>query len=312
MQLVRGLGNLKSDARGSALAIGNFDGVHLGHQALVRAVAERASVHGTRRTVLTFDPYPREYLEPRLAPPRLMRVSEKCLALAALGVERLVVVRFDEAVRQQDPEEFVRRVLVGAARVRTVVVGEGFRFGRDRNGSVATLREAGAAYGFEVCTVPPVEVDGARVSSTRLRAALAAGDLATAERLLGRPYTICGRVVAGARLGRTLGFPTANLRLHREKLPLDGIFAVRVRIGAETRARDGVASLGTRPTVDGVEPLLEAHLFDFGGDLYGRRLAVEFVARLRGEERFASLDDLTRQMHRDAARAREILGARAA
>jgi riboflavin kinase/FMN adenylyltransferase len=312
MQLVRGLGNLKSDARGSAVAIGNFDGVHLGHQALVQAVAERARVLGASRTVLTFDPYPREFLEPALAPPRLMRVSEKCLALAALGVERLVVMRFDEGVRRQEPDEFVRRVLVEAARVRSVVVGEGFRFGRDRNGSVATLKAAGAAHGFEVCTVPAVEVDGARVSSTRLRAALGAGDLRTAERLLGRPYTLCGRVVAGAKLGRTLGFPTANLRLHRAKLPLDGIFAVRVRIGAERLARAGVASLGTRPTVAGVEPLLEVHLFDFGGDLYGRRLAVEFVARLRGEERFASLDLLTQQMHRDAARAREILGACAA
>jgi len=312
MQLVRGLCNLKPDDRGSAVAIGNFDGVHLGHQALVRAVHEHAAADGRRRVVLTFEPHPREYLDPASAPPRLMRVSEKCPALAALGVERVVVMHFDEQLRRQSAEEFVERVLVAGLGARYVVVGDGFCFGRQRGGNVATLREAGARHGFEVITVAPVELDGERVSSTRVRALLAAGDLPGAARLLGRPYSLCGRVIAGARLGRQLGFATANIRLHRAKLPLRGVFAVRVRGAGSGGALDGVASLGTRPTVDGVEPLLETHIFDFAGDLYGQRLAVDFVAKLRDEERFASLEALTQQMHRDAARAREILAARAA
>ena len=312
MQLVRGLTNLGSDPHGAAVAIGNFDGVHLGHQALIRAAAAQSAESGARRVVLTFDPHPREFLDPAGAPPRLMRVTEKCLALEALGVERLVVMRFDERLRQLEAGEFIRGVLVDALRARHVVVGEGFRFGRGRAGTVTSLRAAGEAAGFEVLTVPGVELDGERVSSTRVRAALAAGDLATAGRLLGRRYALCGRVIAGARLGRTLGFATANMRLHRPRLPLAGIFAVQVR-GVDGREyADGVASLGTRPTVDGVEPLLEAHVFDFAGDLYGRRLTVEFIEKLRDEERFASLEALTKQMHRDAARAREILAVRAA
>jgi riboflavin kinase / FMN adenylyltransferase len=312
MQLVRGFCNLKADARGAAVAIGNFDGVHLGHQALVRAVCERAAASGARPVILTFDPHPREFFDPVGAPPRLMRVMEKCMALAALGVERLVIVRFDARLQQQAPAEFIRGMLIEGLGVRHVIVGEGFRFGRRREGTVATLGEAGAVYGFEVVTVPSVELDGERVSSTRVRAALAAGDFAAAGRLLGRRFALGGRVIAGSRLGRQLGFATANMRLHRARLPLGGIFAVQVRGADGAELRDGVASLGTRPTVHGVEPLLEVHLFDYAGDLYGRRLSVEFVAKLRDEERFPSLAALTEQMHRDAARARAILAARAA
>ena len=309
MQLVRGLGNLKPDDRGSAVAIGNFDGVHLGHQALVRAVHERAAASACRSVVLTFDPHPREYLDPAGAPPRLMRLSEKGPALALLGIERLVIVRFNERLRQQSPAEFIRHVLVEGLHARHVVVGDGFRFGQQRGGTVATLRAAGAQFGFEVVTVPSVDLDGERVSSTRVRTALGAGDLGSAARLLSRPYAVSGRVIAGARLGRQLGYPTANIRLHRSKLPLAGIFAVRVHGVSGGEVLDGVASLGTRPTVHGVEPLLETHIFDFSGDLYGRRLSVEFVAKLRDEQRFESLAALTAQMHRDAARAREILAA---
>lgn len=312
MQLVRGLPKPSSDAGASAVAIGNFDGVHLGHQALLRAVRERATASGARSTVLTFEPHPREFLDPAGAPPRLMRVTEKCLALGALGIERLVVMRFDERLRQLDAEAFIERVLLRGLRARHVIIGDGFRFGCGRAGDAATLRAAGAARGFEVVVVPPVELDGTRVSSTRVRVALAAGELPAAERLLGRRFVLFGRVIAGARLGRTLGFATANMRLHRARLPLSGIFAVQVRGADGDLPRDGVASLGTRPTVNGVEPLLEAHLFDYAGDLYGRRLSVEFVAKLRDEERFASLEALTEQMHRDAARAREILAACAA
>lgn len=319
MELVRGLHNLDSDppsdegsaTRGCAVAIGNFDGVHLGHQALIRTARARAKESGLAAAVLTFEPYPREYFDRANAPARLMRLREKCAVLAALGVDRLVVARFDARLQVLRAQEFIERVLVRLLGVRHVVVGEGFRFAARREGDVDTLRAAGATLGFGVDAVPAVLLEGERVSSTRVRTALAAGDLELVRRLLGRPYRLSGRVIEGARLGRTLGYPTANVRLLRERLPLQGIYAVQVE-GIGSRPRDGVVSLGTRPTVGGVEPLLEVHVFDFDGDLYGQRLEVDFVAKLRDEERFGSLDALVAQMHRDARRAREILAARAA
>jgi riboflavin kinase/FMN adenylyltransferase len=311
MELVRGLANLRDVHHGSVVTIGNYDGVHLGHQHMLSTVTARAREFGLPATVVTFEPTPREYFEGDAAPARLMRLREKCAALATLGVDRTVVARFDARLQRQRAAEFVEGVLARSLGARHVVVGEGFRFAARREGSVETLREAGARLGFGVDAVPAVTLDGERVSSTRVRAALAAGDLDAARRLLGRPYRLSGRVIGGDRLGRTLGYPTANLRLHRERLPLQGICAVRVG-GVGPRARDAVASLGTRPTVAGVEPLLEVHVFDFDGDLYGRRLDVDFVAKLRDEEKFASLEALVEQMHVDARRAREILAARAA
>lgn len=312
MQLFRGLSHCKADDRGVAVAVGNFDGVHLGHQALVAAARAAAASGGARVAVLTFEPQPREFMDPADAPPRLMRLAEKCTALAALGVERLIVLRFDARLQGQGPGEFVSEVLCAGLGARHVVVGEGFRYGCRRAGSVQTLRASGEGGGFEVTAVPSVLIDGERVSSTGVRAALAAGELAAARRLLGRDYSITGRVVAGRRLGRELGFPTANFRMHPTAVAMRGIYAVRVQ-GIDGRpGAAAVASLGTRPTVGGVEPLLEVHVFDYHGDLYGRRLAVEFVARLRDEEKFPSLEALVAQMHADATRAREILAARAA
>jgi riboflavin kinase/FMN adenylyltransferase len=312
MHLFRGLTNCKADGRGVAVAIGNFDGVHLGHQALVRAARERALSSGARLAVLTFEPHPREYFDPAAAPPRLMRLGEKCAALDDLGVERLVVLRFDAHLQHLAPEAFVEQTLCQGLGARHVVVGEGFRFGCRRAGTIDTLAAEGARRGFEVVAVPSVTADGARVSSTRVRTALGAGDLAGAARLLGRPYAMSGRVIYGQQLGRRLGYPTANLRLHRRAVPLGGVFAVQVR-GIDGRpAAAAVASLGSRPTVGGGETLLEVHVFEFDGDLYGRRLSVDFVAKLRDEEKFPSLDALVAQMHSDATRAREILAARAA
>lgn len=314
MELLRGLPDLQRrtarDAVRCAVAIGNFDGVHLGHQALVRRTRELATGAGLAAAVLTFEPQPREYFDAAGAPPRLMRLREKCGALAPLGVDRLGVVRFDDHLRRMRAPEFIDAVLVRGLGARHVIVGEGFRFAAGREGTVETLRAAGAVHGFEVHVVPAVTLDGARVSSTRVRDALAAGDLDLARRLLGRHYRMSGRVIRGRQLGRALGYATANMRLHRTRLPLSGIFAVRV--GGVDGACTGVASLGTRPTVDGVEPLLETHVFDFAGDLYGRRLDVDFVAKLRDETKFDSLDALVAQMHLDARQAREILAARAA
>jgi riboflavin kinase / FMN adenylyltransferase len=312
MHLFRGLRNSKADGRGVAVAIGNFDGVHLGHQALVRAARARALASGARLAVLTFEPHPREYFDAAAAPPRLMRLGEKCAALDALGVERLMVMRFDSHLQHLSPEAFIDDVLCQGLGARHVVVGEGFRFGCRRAGTIDTLAAAGARSGFEVVVVPSVTADDVRVSSTRVRAALGAGDLAAAARLLGRPYAMSGRVIYGQQLGRRLGYPTANLRLHRRAVPLGGVFAVLVR-GIDGRpAAEAVASLGTRPTVGGGETLLEVHVFDFDGNLYGRRLWVDFVAKLRDEEKFPSLDALVAQMHADSTRAREILAARAA
>lgn len=291
-----------------AVAIGNFDGLHLGHQAILDALRNGSREEGLPAAVLTFEPHPREYFAPQAAPARLMRLRDKAEALAALGIDELRVLRFGAALSHWDGATFIERVLLRAMGAKRVVIGEGFRFGRERGGDVSLLRDAGAAHGFRVDEVPPFAVGGLPASSSRVREALAAGRLEQARALLGRDYRISGRVVPGARLGRRLGFPTANIRLHRRKSPVAGIFAVRVS-GLAFERRPAVASVGTRPAVGGTEWLLEVHLFDFDRDLYRQRLDVDFVARLRDEVAYDNLDAMTEQMHRDAARARELLAA---
>jgi riboflavin kinase/FMN adenylyltransferase len=308
MLIRRGDDPSRTAGRECVAAIGNFDGLHVGHQAIVGRVLARSREAGLLATVLTFEPHPREYFSPEAAPARLMRLRDKAEMLAALGVDELRVLRFGSRVSQWDGVTFIERVLVHAMGVKRVVIGEGFRFGRGRAGDVALLQAQGAAHGFAVETVPGVEAAGSRASSTRVRAALAGGRLDEARALLGRDYRMSGRVIAGARLGRALGFPTANLRLHRRVPPLAGIFAVRVSGPSLTR-HPGVASVGTRPAVGGKEWLLEVHLFDVERDLYRQRLCVDFVARLRDEIAYDDLGAMTEQMRRDAARARELLGA---
>ena len=307
MELIRGPHNLRTRHRGCAATIGNFDGLHLGHQAVIRGLLERARGLDVPALVMCFEPTPREYFAPGQAPPRLTRFREKAELLACLQVDRFLCIPFDARMADTPPEAFIEDLLVEKLDLRHLVVGDDFRFGRNRAGDFALLAEAGVRRGFDVVSTPSFTMDGERVSSTRIRAALAAGDLVTAKRLLGRAYSMSGRVIEGQRLGRTLGYPTANLRLGRRVSPLHGIFAIRV-LGVDEAPWPGVASLGTRPTVDGGEMLLEAHLFDYDGNLYGRHLRVEFVARLREERRFDSLAALTAQMHQDAAGAREILG----
>ncbi len=306
MELVRGLQNIAQRHQGCVLTVGNFDGVHLGHQQMIRALKGRAAYLGCAATVLVFEPSSKEFIDPAAAPPRLTRWREKYLALAAQGVDRLVTLRFDERIRAMSPRDFVAELIVKGLGARHMVVGDDFRYGCGASGTIDTLRAAGREYGFSVEQIAPFLFDRVRVSSTAVRQRLESGDLAGAARLLGRPYRMLGRVVHGRELGRTLGFPTANLRLGRRKPPLWGVLAVRVHgIGALPLA--GVASLGTRPTVMGVEPLLEVHVFDFTGNLYGRALEVEFVAKLRDEAKFEALDAMTEQMRRDAARARALL-----
>jgi len=306
MELVRGLHNISARHRGCVLTVGNYDGVHLGHQQMIGALKLRAAELRSAATVLVFEPSSKEFIDPDGAPPRLTRWREKFLALAAQGVERLVTLRFDDCMRAMTPRSFVEALIVEKLGVRHMVVGDDFRYGSNAGGTIETLRIAGKAHGFGVEQIAPFVFDGVRVSSTAVRERLELADYSGAARLLGHPYRMMGRVVAGRRLGRTLGYPTANLQLMRRKSPVWGILAVWVR-GIAARPLPGVASIGTRPTVNGVEPLLEVHVFDFSGDLYGRSIEVEFVAKLRDEVKFDSLDALVVQMKLDDARARDLL-----
>jgi len=306
MELVRGLHNFSARQRGCVLTVGNFDGVHLGHQQMLRLLKMRALQLGCAATVLVFEPSSKEFIDPAGAPPRLTRWREKFLAFAAHGVDRLVTLRFDERIRAMSPEDFVGDLIVGALGTRHIVVGDDFRYGCRASGTIETLKKAGSERGFAVEQIAPFIFDAVRVSSTAVRQRLQGGDFAGAARLLGRPYRMRGRVVRGRELGRRLGFATANLRLAGRKPPVWGVLAVRVH-GIGAQPLPAVASLGTRPTVGGAEPLLEVHVFDFDGDLYGRVLEVEFVAKLRDEAKFESLDAMVAQMRRDAAEARRLL-----
>jgi len=306
MELVRGLHNISRRHQGCVLTVGNYDGVHLGHQQMIGVLKSRAAELRAAATVLVFEPSSKEFIDPEGAPPRLTRWREKFVALAAQGVDRLVTLRFDEYMRAMTPECFVDELIVEGLGTRHMVVGNDFRYGCNAVGTIEALRAAGAARGFGVEQIEPFVFEGMRVSSTAVRERLAQSDYAGAQRLLGRPYRMLGRVVHGRELGRTLGFPTANLPLMRRRPPVKGIMAARV-FGIEPGPLMAVASLGTRPTVDGTDMLLEVHVFDFDGDLYGRELEVEFVAKLRDEVKFESLAALTQQMKVDAAQARDVL-----
>jgi len=293
----------KPGARDTVIAIGSFDGVHRGHHALLARVVEEAAALGAVPAVLTFEPLPRELLFPDRAPPRLSTLSAKLHAFADAGIEIAYICRFTRAFAALTPEAFALRLkqLHGA---RRVLVGKDFRFGARRAGDVAFLAAEGARLGYEVETLPTVADGDDRVSSTRVREALSAGDLALAARLLGRPYSICGRVVHGAKLGRNLGYPTVNIALPPGRPVMTGVFAVKCA-GAATRGLEGVASLGYKPVVAENGPAtLEAYLFDFSGDLYGRRLSIEFLTKLRDEAKFASLDELVAQIRADCDAAR--------
>jgi riboflavin kinase/FMN adenylyltransferase len=289
-----------------ALTVGNFDGVHRGHLAMLARLTEAADDLALVPAVLTFDPPPREYFARGAAPARLASLRTKIEQFRANGVARTYVARFDRSFATLTPEAFIADVLVRKLAVRWLLVGEDFRFGKGRAGDLATLRAAARSFSVEAMRM--VTVEGERASSTAVRGALAAGDLARASALLGRPFVISGRVAHGAKRGRDLGFPTANIPLRRAP-PLAGIFAVRVH-GLGTPPRPGVASVGVRPTVSisGI-PLLEVYIFDFDEAIYGRRVGVEFLHKLRDEERYPDLDALTRQIECDVAQARDYFSA---
>jgi riboflavin kinase / FMN adenylyltransferase len=309
MRLYRTMASLRASAPATprAVAIGVFDGLHIGHRAIVERARVAADELGGPSLVLTFEPTPKEFFSPADAPPRLTRFRERFEQLRALGVDELFCAKFG-AVRDLTPRDFIDELLIESLSARHVVVGDDFRFGADRSGTLAELRAHGRRHGLAVTEVPPVFCNGERVSSTAIRQALKAGDLDAARAMLGRDYSISGRVVRGLGLGRKLGFPTANVHLKRIQAPVDGIFAARVS-GLGAAPLDGVASVGTRPTIGGGRALLEVLVFDFDRDIYGEYITVHFVKRLREERHFADLAALQRQMHVDVAAARAALTA---
>jgi len=290
----------------SAVAVGNFDGVHRGHQALVAAAVAGARAKGGAAVLLTFDPHPARVLRPAAAPRALTTLAQKEELVSALGIDRLVALAFDREVAALSPEAFAREVLEAALGAHHVVVGESFRFGQARQGDARSLEALGARHGFDVQVVPPVLQGGRPVSSSRVREALAAGDVAEAAALLGRPYALDGRVVRGDGRGRTLGIPTANLAAEDQLLPAHGVYAGRCRV-ADGGWRAAVVNVGERPTFGGAGLVVEAHLLDFAGDLYGASLRIALVARLRGEQRFASAAELVSRIREDIAAARAVL-----
>lgn len=303
MQVFRGIPERAAQA--SVLTIGNFDGVHRGHQALLQLLTGKARELGVAATVLTFEPHPREYFSPANAPARLATLREKLLLLAAAGVDRTHVCRFDQRFAAVTAEQFVSDFLVRGLDVRHLIIGDDFRYGAGRHGDFEHLQRAGAAHGFVVEAMHTVAIGSERVSSSAVRSALASGDLARAAHLLGRPYSIAGRVMSGKRLGRELGFPTANVQMKHRRPALSGVFAVSVE-GLAPRPIAGVANIGLRPTVANTDrPILEVHLFDWDRDCYGAHIRVHFQHKLRDEARFASLDELTAQISRDALQARD-------
>ncbi len=303
MQLVRGLHNLRPQHRGCVATIGNFDGVHRGHQAILARLRERAVELGVPSCVVIFEPQPREYFAPDTAPARLARLRDKVALLAAEGVDRVLCLAFNQRLSKLSAVEFVDTILVDGLGVKHLEVGDDFRFGCDRVGDFEFLQQAGLSQGFTVEAAQTVELDGLRVSSTQVRQALAKADFALAERLLGCPYRISGSVLHGQKLARQLGTPTANIQLKRRRVPLSGVYLVSVEL--DGKAWPGVANIGVRPTVSGDGSAhLEVHLLDYAGDLYGRRLTVEFHHKLREEQRFASLEALKSAIDADIAAAR--------
>lgn len=308
MELIRGLHNLRARHRGGTATIGNFDGMHRGHQLVVAQAVGKARTRGSKATVIAFEPMPAEFFAAVKAPPRLMRLREKYAVLAMTGVEQFLCLRFDRRLAGLSADDFVEQILVEGLAVTDLVVGDDFRYGKNRVGDFQSLVAAGRRAGFSVTSTRTFDMDGERVSSSAVRRALGEGKLQRARVLLGRPYQMCGHVIEGRQLGRELGFPTANIALKRKVSPLKGVFAVRVAgaSGNETLV-NGVASLGRRPTVNGDHELLEVHLFDLDKTLYGRVLAVEFLAKLRDEVTFSSLENMQQQMRKDAAEARRVL-----
>lgn len=301
-EFIRGIHNIRPHHRGCVATIGTFDGVHLGHQAILQQLAELAQTHKLPVVVIIFEPQPFEYFKQERAPARLMRLREKVSALFAAGVNKVLCLRFNRALSKLGAEDFIQKVLVEGLAIRHLVVGDDFRFGCDRKGDYALLQRAGKDSNFTVTDTCTYSIDNVRVSSTRIRELLEIGDFAGVERLSGRPYSLTGRVVQGKQLGRTLGVPTANVLLRRYCSPLAGVFVITAM--HQGKHYKGVANVGVRPTLGGdLKPLLEVHLFDFSGDIYSQKIDIRFHEKLRNECKFASLDALKQQLQIDIKQA---------
>jgi riboflavin kinase/FMN adenylyltransferase len=308
MELIRGLHNLRPRHHGCVATIGAFDGVHLGHQAVIRHLLEKSAEFRLPSLIIVFEPLPREYFAPLQAPARIMSFWEKCRALDALGVDRLLRIRFNEQFRGMSAQRFVDDIFVAGLGVRYVVLGDDFRFGADRQGDIEFIREQGLRYGYDAGSTGTFSVDGERVSSTRIREALENADFATAESLLGRPYSISGRVIHGRQLGTAIGTPTANLELRRLRAPLSGVYTVQVTGGGLVNA-PGVANVGVRPTVDdSIKANLEVHVLDRTINLYGRHIEVTFRHKLREEIKFGSVEELQQNIAVDISNTRAWFG----
>jgi riboflavin kinase/FMN adenylyltransferase len=303
MELIRGIHNIQPHHAGCVLTIGNFDGVHLGHQAVLEQVSQKAKQLGLPSIVMTFDPQPLELFAQNNAPARLTRLRDKFVQLSKLNIERLLCVNFNRRFANQTPNEFITDLLVKRLGVKFLVVGDDFCFGKSRQGNFKMLQQAGKKYGFEVVSTQSFCLQNLRVSSTAIREALAEDDLDSAAHMLGRDYSISGRVSHGRKLGRTIGFPTANIPLKRCVSPVSGVYAVQA-LGLGNAPINGVANIGNRPTVNGVRQQLEVHLFDFQANLYGKQLEIVLRHKLRDEKKFESFDALKQQIELDAEAAR--------
>jgi riboflavin kinase/FMN adenylyltransferase len=303
MKLIRGLYNLRSQYQNSVATIGNFDGLHRGHLSVLRQLKEHARRMGCTSTVITFEPLPHEYFMGARSPARLTPLCEKLALMSAQGIHQVLCLPFNQRLAKMSAEDFIQTVLVEGLGIRMLVVGDDFRFGKGRQGDFAMLSDAGKARGFDVKDTQTFSDPSGRISSSRTREALAKGDMTLAQDLLDRPFTMSGRVIHGEQLGRQLGFPTANIRINRPVSPLRGVFAIKSK-----SVGNGVANVGTRPTVDGKSFLIEAHFLDFSGDLYGQRLTIEWLKKIRNEQKFKSLDELKQQIGKDIEAANSFFG----
>ncbi|MFT2091613.1 bifunctional riboflavin kinase/FAD synthetase [Paraglaciecola sp. 2405UD69-4] len=306
MELIRGIHNIRERHKGCVLTIGKFDGVHLGHQAVLKQVVDKANKLGLPATVLVFEPQPEELFTPDKAPARLSLLRDKYIQLKHLGVDRLLCVKFDRAFANYSPQFFVEDLLVKKLNIRYLVVGDDFHFGKEREGDFALLQQKGKQYQFDVVSTQSFKVSDDRISSTAIRKALQDDDFDLAEQMLNRPFSIAGKVLHGDKKGRTIGFPTANVLLKRCKAPVNGVYAVKVDVA--DKCYMGVANIGHRPTVNGQRSQLEVHLFGFSGNLYGKFISVALVRKIRQEMKFDSFELLHQQIQKDALEAKIILG----
>lgn len=304
MEIINGVHNLNASHRGNVVTMGNFDGVHKGHQVLLQRLSEKARELGVASLLVTFEPQPREYFAGAEVPPRLTRLREKAVLLKRTGLDRLLLLPFNERTARTPPRWITHHLFHELLDAKYVLIGDDFRFGRDRQGDFKAIKRAGEELGYGVDHLGTLVHEEQRISSTRVRQALAAGNFELATQLLGQEYFIMGRVVYGRQLGRQLGVPTANIRLQRYKAALEGVYCVSVE-GVDEQIYRGIANIGVRPTVDGKEPLLEVHVFDYSGNLYGQLLTIRFKKKLRNEQAFASIDELKIQIDRDIAEARQ-------